>query len=163
MAGGRPVLRLGNDHDGALGGRVAPVRADAGVDEEAKVDCEDHAGDDGGADNLAPGGRILGRAVVVRDGVALAVGGGELAAVVVLVAVVQGDVCAEHAAGDAGNHPDDEAHADVGSGVDARLELSDCSGDDLGQTPYRGERGLYGQLVLQLEFIRRNIQQARQQ
>lgn len=139
------------------------MRADAGVDEEAKVDCEDHAGDDGGADNLAPGGRILGRAVVVRDGVALAVGGGELAAVVVLVAVVQGDVCAEHAAGDAGNHPDDEAHADVGAGVDARLELSDCSGDDLGQTPYRGERGLYGQLVLQLEFIRRNIQQARQQ
>lgn len=118
------------------------MRLDAGVDEEAKVDGEEHAGDDRGADNLAPGGGISGR-TVVRGYVALAVGGGEAAFFVIVVAVVQGDVCAEHAAGDAGNHPDDETHADVGAGVDARPEFPDCSGDDLGQTPYRGKGSLY--------------------
>lgn len=139
MARGRPVLRLRNHHDGPLGGRVAPVRADAGVDEKAKVDGKDDAGDDGGADNLALGSGIEGGTVVVRGYVALAVGRGELAAFVVLVAVVQGDVCAEHAACDAGDHPDDETHADVGARVDAHLEFPDCSSDDLGQTPYRSE------------------------
>lgn len=118
------------------------MRLDAGVDEEAKVDGEEHAGDDRGADNLALGGGIQGR-TVVRGYVALAVAGGVAAIVVVVVAVVQGDVCAEHAAGDAGNHPDDETDADVGAGVDALFEFPDCSGDDLGQTPYRGKGRLY--------------------
>lgn len=118
------------------------MRLDAGVDEEAKVERKEHAGDDRGADNLAPGSGIAGR-TVVRGYVALAVGGGEAAFFVVIVAAVQSDICAEHAAGDAGNHPDDEAHADVGAGVDAPLEFPDCSGDDLCQTPYRGDGGLY--------------------
>lgn len=115
---------------------------DAGVDEEAKVDGEQHAGDDRGADNLALRSRIP-RRTVVRGYVALAVGGGEAAFFVVIVAAVQSDICAEHAASDAGNHPDDETDADMGAGVDAPLEFPDCSGDDLGQTPNCGEGRLY--------------------
>lgn len=126
------------------------MRADAGVDEEAKVEAKQQTGDHRRAEDLAPGIGVRGLAHVVRLQVALAVVRAVVAVRLVPLRRIQGHVGAQDAARDAGDEPDDEAHADVGAGVDAGLELARCSRDDFGNAPYQGEASLYQSVYTQI-------------
>lgn len=128
------------------------MRVDAGADEEHKVDDPHEPREDGQGDELrvevaVAASRRGAVGVVIGIRVRVPLGGGAVVAVVVVVVVVAGlavddGVGGEHAAGDGGAEPDEEAEGDVGAGVNAALEFSGVANDELADAPDEGYKGL---------------------
>ena len=126
-----------NDHDRSVGVRVDPRGVDAGDDEEDKVDGPDEPDEDGGGnhDLRAASGHL---ALVVAPAVVGAVA--RIARVVVApgIGAVPGELPGQgslETTDDGGGKPDDEADADVCTGMNTRVEVVTGSYDELRGTP----------------------------
>lgn len=132
------------DHQTGSTAAVASVGVDAGSDEEGELGDEDDP-DKGSVSNAN------------RVDAADAGGGGVDAVVVFFVVVgavravvvtgVVGDKGGPESAGTGSGHPEDQVHADMSAGVNASLEFSGDTGDELGAAP-KDRHDILGEMLV---------------
>jgi hypothetical protein len=138
---GRVVAHGGHIYNGARSPGVVPLgRIDAGADEEDKVDEPEKDGED-----ARSRGHALASVVAVVVALFVLVYGRVPAAAVVVVFIivvsVHGKVGGLDAADKGGREPDEEADADMGARVHARLPLADGANDELDAAPDDADGG----------------------